>query len=307
MSRRRRIDWSVLLSKDAPVPQWGANQAPSELPSQLLRFSDLFGINYSDVLIKRAVELVLTEVGLVRAGIYLYDDQLGLMIGTWGTDLRRKVIDEHHSMFQLDENGRRVFRRAASGEAQWTVVEDCPIINNAAEETEVVGRGWVVCTPIRAAQGAVGMMYSDAGLTDATIEPHKQERAALLCTLLGLRLAGMRSSGQASLNPSRRHPVVSSAVRLLQGDPSLGGSAIAKQLGVSLSRFARVFKSELGVSLVDYRNRLRLERFMTLVDSGGGNLLEAALAAGFGSYSQFHRVFRAERGSSPREYFHGHT
>ena len=39
-----------------------------------------------------------------------------------------------------------------------------------------------------------------------------------------------------------------------------------------------------------------------LVDSGGENLLEAALSAGFGSYAQFHRVFRTWRSTTPREY-----
>jgi AraC-like DNA-binding protein len=42
-----------------------------------------------------------------------------------------------------------------------------------------------------------------------------------------------------------------------------------------------------------------------LVDSGGENLLEAALSAGFGSYAQFHRVFRAWRGTTPREFLQG--
>jgi AraC family transcriptional regulator of arabinose operon len=92
---------------------------------------------------------------------------------------------------------------------------------------------------------------------------------------------------------------------MLKDDPSLRGGDIANKIGVSLSRLARVFKSDTGVSLVDYRNQLRLDRFLSLVDSGGSNLLEAAYTAGFGSYSQFHRVFRALRGASPREYFSG--
>jgi transcriptional regulator GlxA family with amidase domain len=96
--------------------------------------------------------------------------------------------------------------------------------------------------------------------------------------------------------------MVREAQRLLARDPTLGGKEIADKLDISLSRLARVFKVETGTSLVDYRNRLRLERFGALVDSGRDNLLEAALAAGFGSYAQFHRVFRAVRGASPREY-----
>jgi transcriptional regulator GlxA family with amidase domain len=61
----------------------------------------------------------------------------------------------------------------------------------------------------------------------------------------------------------------------------------------------------MGVSLVGYKNRLRLERFFTLVHPGGGNLLQAALDAGFGSYAQFHRVFRDLLGTTPREYLTG--
>jgi len=54
--------------------------------------------------------------------------------------------------------------------------------------------------------------------------------------------------------------------------------------------------------MVEYKNRVRLNRFTALVDKGRRNLLEAALAAGFGSYAQFHRVFRALRHVTPREY-----
>jgi len=67
-------------------------------------------------------------------------------------------------------------------------------------------------------------------------------------------------------------------------------------------RFARVFKSEMGVSLVRYRNQLRLERFVKIMDGGDKSMHEAALAAGFGSYAQFHRVFHTLRGATPRAF-----
>jgi AraC-like DNA-binding protein len=307
MPRRRRIDWSVILRKDAPKPAWGENRAPSDMVELLLNLSDLLSVNDRDALLKRSVEIAIHSVGLVRAGLYLYDENLDLMLGSWGTDLRRRVVDEHHAMFQLGEPGRRVFQRAMSGEGHWTVVEDCPIITNTAAETKVVGQGWVVCTPIRTATAALGMLYNDAGLTNATVDQEKQARAAVLCTLLGLRLEALGGSGKAAFGPSHRHPAVAASLRMLSDDPTLGGVEIAKKLGVSLSRFARVFKSDMGQSLVDYRNQLRLDRFLGLVDKGGANLLEAALAAGFGSYSQFHRVFRTMRGTTPRAYFSGQT
>jgi transcriptional regulator GlxA family with amidase domain len=39
-----------------------------------------------------------------------------------------------------------------------------------------------------------------------------------------------------------------------------------------------------------------------LMAEGHTSLLDTALAAGFGSYAQFHRVFRALRKTSPRDY-----
>jgi transcriptional regulator GlxA family with amidase domain len=126
-----------------------------------------------------------------------------------------------------------------------------------------------------------------------------------LCSLLGTLLdpaRGHQADRAGADNASAGNPMVTSAVAMLAKDPALGGKEIAAKLDLSLSRLARVFKSEMGMSLVEYRNRLRLDRFLVLVDRGGTNLLEAALTAGFGSYAQFHRVFRALRKTTPSEY-----
>jgi len=95
---------------------------------------------------------------------------------------------------------------------------------------------------------------------------------------------------------------VSATVEMLNRDPRMGGKEIAAALNISLSRLARVFKTIKGTSLVEYRNNLRLERFVAMMDRGCTNLLEAALDSGFGSYAQFHRVFRARLQATPREY-----
>lgn len=59
----------------------------------------------------------------------------------------------------------------------------------------------------------------------------------------------------------------------------------------------------MGMTIAAYRTRIRLLRFVRLVDSGHGQS-EAAESAGFGSYSQCHRTFRETFGCSPRSYFH---
>jgi len=304
MRTRRRIDWPVILDPGAPSPTWKKAHARSEVVDLLRSLAPLFRARHPDDLAKRAVELALGTIGLTRAGLYFFDDRLDLMVGTWGTDLRRKLVDEHYAMFRLGEEGRRVFRRALSGEGLWTAIEDCPIIVNAPKRTRVVGRGWAVCTPICAGDRALGALYNDAGLTRARIDPRKQADAAFLCGLVGVLLAEMpraraRSFVSGSAGP---HPAVTKAARLLADDPSLSASDLAAELQVSVGRFARVFKSEMGTSLVRYRNQLRLERFVGIMETGGRNMLDAAREAGFGSYAQFHRVFQALRGRTPGAY-----
>ena len=105
LSPRRRIDWSVILGPDAPAPAWRENPAPSELVAHLLAFEDLFAIDDADALLERAVALALGPVGLVRAGIYIHDRPLDLMLGTWGTNLQRAIVDEHRI---IEDEGRFV-------------------------------------------------------------------------------------------------------------------------------------------------------------------------------------------------------
>ncbi|MBV9851547.1 MAG: helix-turn-helix transcriptional regulator [Armatimonadetes bacterium] len=100
------------------------------------------------------------------------------------------------------------------------------------------------------------------------------------------------------------HPAVECAVRLLRGaDAPETLAALALRVGLSASRLSRLFRQQTGVSLADFRNAQRLERFLRLWGRGRRlSVLEAALEAGFGSYPQFHRVFTRRMGCSPAEY-----
>jgi len=300
---RRRVDWALILGKDAPVPSMLESAAPAELAALIAAFDELLQLEDADATLRRAAELALERIGLRRVGLFLLDAPRNLMLGTWGTDLKGRIADEHHVMYDLGENDREVFRRATRG-IPFTVIDNCPIVEQQASETQVVGRGWVACTPIRSARASIGMMFNDSALTGEPPDLGKQALAAILCSLLGsvLDLTYGQSGHGRGARSSAGHPLVRQTVRLLAKDPSLGGKDLASSLDISLSRLARVFKAEMGMSLVEYRNRLRLERFQVLLDAGGENLLAAALAAGFGSYAQFHRVFRALRGTTPRAY-----
>lgn len=97
------------------------------------------------------------------------------------------------------------------------------------------------------------------------------------------------------------HPAVERAARLIR-DNADGNSLdiLARRAGLSAARLSRLFKEQTGFAIVDFRNRQRIQRFIDMYGTGQRTtLLAAALEAGFGSYPQFHRVFRRIMGYSP--------
>lgn len=90
---------------------------------------------------------------------------------------------------------------------------------------------------------------------------------------------------------------------LLLKDPGLDRPAVCRALGVSEGYLSRRFQRELGVSFLERRARLRIVRFVSHVTRDRRSLLDAALLAGFGSYSQLHRVFVDLVGVTPSRYF----
>jgi AraC-like DNA-binding protein/quercetin dioxygenase-like cupin family protein len=97
------------------------------------------------------------------------------------------------------------------------------------------------------------------------------------------------------------HPAVEKAARLIRHESNLLGlEELARRAGLSAPRLSRLFKQQTGVALVDFRNRQRVEKFLALYGTGQRQtMLDAALEAGFGSYPQFHRVFKRVTGKSP--------
>jgi AraC-like DNA-binding protein len=304
-TRRRRVDWPIILGSELPVPKVVSGSEQGKLSALLSAFDEIVALDDPDLILRRAVELVRERVGLERVGIFLLDRARNLMLGTWGTDLHGGVVDEHHIMYQVSDTDREAFRRFEDEGSHFTVFDNCPIVEHRKGETVIGGRGWVACTPIHSARARIGILFNDTGVSGAPVDESKQTHAAILCSLLGTLLDPARGSaalGSPLANESPGHRLVTAAVAMLAKDPALVGKEIAARLDISVSRLARVFKAEMGMSLVEYRNRLRLDRFMVLLDRGRTNLLEAAMAAGFGSYAQFHRVFRAMRHAAPREY-----
>jgi AraC-like DNA-binding protein len=301
---RRPIDWDVILpgqpTPNAPVI--GA-AAPSRLAALTAELMVAASPATLDGTLRHAVEFARSVIELERAAIYLWDEKNGAMVGTFGTDAHGNTIDEHGLTYQFGDVDRQTFARAAAG-SPWTVYEDCPQIAESNGTTRILGRGWVACTAIMGARGPLGILFNDTALTHAPVDEGKQARAAILCSLLGRALEPCRGLlvPAAANGAGKRSSIVMGVTELLVQDPTLSCEAIAQRLELSTRQLNRAFKRESTSSLVDYRNQLRLARFLERIDADAHNLLDAALEAGFGSYAQFHRVFRARFGRGPREY-----
>ncbi len=306
--QRRRIDWRVTVADDPPQAKLAAPPAHSselaEIASALLTDPSPETV---DRMLRCSVEFARQVIHLERAAIFLLDTEAQSMVGTWGTNAQGNTIDEHDIMYDFGDLDREIFARAEQGYA-WTVYDDCPLIAQVNEQTRVLGRGWVGCTAIVGTRGPLGILFNDTALGHAEFDEAKQARTAVLCSLLGRALETSRTapSQLGAVDSKPQHRLVREVTQLLVRDPSLSCESLAMRLKLSSGQLARTFKQHARISIVEHRNEIRLARFLGRVDTQAGNLLEAALEAGFGSYAQFHRVFRARFGQSPREYLLEH-
>ncbi len=84
-------------------------------------------------------------------------------------------------------------------------------------------------------------------------------------------------------------------------------SSIAKLLSLNRSHFCRVFKSETGMSPVQYIAKYRVDKACFLLSSTNLSLLEISDAVGYENYPYFHRTFKFYTGASPKEFrLHSH-
>lgn len=124
--------------------------------------------------------------------------------------------------------------------------------------------------------------------------------AAGLCHVLLAAFTGARDADPAVGAPR----YAQEARRLLEtGAVDWTVPRLARAVGASASSLNRSFRRAYGVSVVGYRHRAQIARACALYGAGGSMTLhDAASLAGFGSYSQFHRVVTSVHGCSPREH-----
>ena len=258
----------------------------------------------ADQMLRVATELARDVIGLSRVAFYIRDPSAERLVfrGSWATDPDGKTRGDHEAVHELAvrdglalqnlrESGSPALCRPRAG---WFVSDEV----EAVREDDSV-----MVTPLFAAGHLVGMMCNQA-LRGQLPEPGKQAAAAVLCGMVAIDYVARR--GPVRFQPLGVATAPSQLVQRIRDaideNPARRGKDLAVEFGVSPGHLARAFKREMGLSLVDYRNRKRIDRFWDTLRRRGRaySLKQAAFDAGFGSYAQFNRIHKKLVGVGPR-------
>jgi AraC-like DNA-binding protein len=125
-----------------------------------------------------------------------------------------------------------------------------------------------------------------------------EEAAASLCH----RILHRSAPPEAALSASARRLAVRAREALLAlptDDAGLAG--LAARVGCSPFHLARVFRRACGLSLTDYRTRLRLSLALERLAGGADDLAALACELGFSHHSHFGAAFRRHVGLTPAQ------
>ncbi len=76
---------------------------------------------------------------------------------------------------------------------------------------------------------------------------------------------------------------------------------VAKFAGLSVSRAVHLFKEKTGYTIIQYTQEIRLSNALERIRYTDLSLESIAGNCGFGTYSYFHKVFKARYGMTPKE------
>ncbi len=116
---------------------------------------------------------------------------------------------------------------------------------------------------------------------------------------LYMLLSDLESTLQYEKN--RRNPTVEAAMNLINRDPFLSMSSVAKSCGVSESTLYSVFRNLQGFSPNFARQRVLCEKAVRLLETTDCPIEEISNELGFSSSSYFRKVMRLHTGLTPRE------
>jgi len=77
---------------------------------------------------------------------------------------------------------------------------------------------------------------------------------------------------------------------------------LANEVNLSEGYISDCFKKHMGITIMKYAKKIRIDRGKVLLVTTNNSILEIALILGFHDQSHFHKVFKSFTGLSPSEY-----
>jgi AraC-like DNA-binding protein len=155
-----------------------------------------------------------------------------------------------------------------------------------------------VCWARERLRRVAGLLHADAlAIDEAALE--------LLAAVLGgaYRVRGLPAKAVRASTRSARSEVVQRTRLLLATtfNESASLADVGRAVHASPFHLARLFRRESGLSIHQYRHRLRLRAALARIADGESNLSELALDLGFSSHSHLTDAFRLAFGMSPAD------
>ncbi len=83
---------------------------------------------------------------------------------------------------------------------------------------------------------------------------------------------------------------------------SVSLTALSESLGVSINTAMHIFRNNVGMGIIAYFNKLKIEKAMQLIDEGELSFRAISERLGFESPEYFSRVFKKQTGMTPTDY-----
>jgi len=145
-------------------------------------------------------------------------------------------------------------------------------------------------------------------LTQSQSPGYEAKSFAVLAALLA-ELFATRAEREYQVSLVGRKAVLSESVRKgidymtrFNSNPDLGVKQVCQAAGLSLRHFMRLFRSEVGMTPIQYLNRYRVEQAKHLLVSSDKTMDQVARLVGTSNQNYFSFLFRKLTGSSPSEY-----
>lgn len=241
-----------------------------------------------------------------------HHEELELKIVLWGKTAydvgAQRVTLEPGSLLWLAPGQSHTLVDASNDLAMW-VASFRPIAVHSAEQEAgarvLDGRmNWGSCVLPSAQLRELSRLTSEAAQHHQPQEFNQMAHHLLLGALPWCHSCELPDNLRPSNANDVHHPAVARAVAMVRElDGNLSLQSVARRCGLSPARLSRLFKQQMGLSLVQFRSHLRVQRFISQFGRGESqNMLEAAIRSGFGSYQQFHRAFWQVTGYGPSEH-----